>query len=176
MYIHVLEYGNAGDAAKLLQNAAPERTQLFVHGIDEEEARLDAELEKCKDSPPLLLFPDDTAMSLEEWMEARLERVKPSRPNVEEEGTEEGDGESASGEKGQERERVDAGGPLRVMIVDAPWGRARRMMHHLSARHPEIPHIKLKPITPSVYGRNLRLSNPRPYLNLNTNKILIKSE
>ena len=37
VYLHVLEYGNAGDAAKLLSNAAPTLTGLYIHGVEAHE-------------------------------------------------------------------------------------------------------------------------------------------
>ena len=40
VYMHYLEYGNAGDDAKMMRNAAPDRTQLFLHGREGEGAVL----------------------------------------------------------------------------------------------------------------------------------------
>ena len=47
----------------------------------------------------------------------------------------------------------DAVGPLTVVLIDAPWGRARRLMHHFSSLYPHVPHLQLTPKAASVYNR-----------------------
>lgn len=130
IFIHYLEYGNAGDAAKLLLNAAPSITSMFVFGVPEEEERLRTALDGCEDSA-LLLFPDDAAITICEF----LEQHGPLPQVVD------------TGNESESR-------PFTVVMIDAPWARARRMMQHFTQEiNSHIQHVKLHPRTLSVYAR-----------------------
>jgi len=88
----------------------------------------------------VLLFPDDTAMSLEEW-QREMRRPSPAASAT------------PAGAREEASPGSDAVGPLTVVLIDAPWGRARRLMHHFSSLYPHVPHLQLTPKAASVYNR-----------------------
>ena len=140
IYMHNLELYNAGDDAKILLNAAPERTSLFVFGREGDDERLRQALLGSGGEGPcvyntLLLFPDETAISAAEAKTTHLCFADDAK-----------------------------GPPLRIMVLDGTWKQVKTMLKHLSKvvlRPPTqgidmarlLPHVKLSPETLSVYAR-----------------------
>ena len=48
IYMHYLEYANAGDDAKLLMCCSPERTKLYLHGVEIDDANMKKEIQAFK--------------------------------------------------------------------------------------------------------------------------------
>jgi len=127
VYIHNLELYNAGDDAKILLRAAPERTSLYVYGREGDDKKLRAAL--CDGhASSLLLFPDEGAMSAAEAKETHLCFA----------------------------ENAD-GPPLRIVVLDGTWKQVKTMLKHLTKNvlgdRLSLPHVKLSPETLSVYAR-----------------------
>jgi DTW domain-containing protein YfiP len=128
IYMHNLELYNAGDDAKILLSAAPDRTSLFVFGREGDDERLRKLLLGDNGTGPhntLLLFPDDTAISAAAAKATHLCYAEDP-----------------------------AGPPLRIMLLDGTWKQVKTMLKHLAkiALSPET-HVKLSPETLSVYAR-----------------------
>ena len=142
LYLHETEWLCASDDAKLLCCAAPTRTSLFVHGNPGDDAKL-ATLAGRYVGRSCLLFPDDDAILVQEFLEGYRFG---------------GDGqgncsEDVSNFPTDNNSRVKSP-PILIIVVDATWRRARKMMKHLT-RHVigETPHIKLETDTVSCYSR-----------------------
>lgn len=63
VWMHYKECFNAGDDAKLLFGAAPDRTKLFVFGLRGDDERLRHEVDS---GPIIMLFPSEEAITVEE--------------------------------------------------------------------------------------------------------------
>lgn len=131
IYMHPRDWYNAGDDAKLLLCAAPERTEIFIFGRPGDDDRLREALDASEAS--VLLFPDDAAITVEEF---KLQCWH-------------GGGEAGAASA------VPAAAPaLSVVLIDGTWNNVRRMQKHFS-KHvgPRTPHVRLQPEAFSVYAR-----------------------
>jgi len=132
----------------MMRNVAPARTELFLHGREGEDLRFKEALEaKGGESCAVLLFPDDTAITIDEYLAHRGghrggERVPAGKED-----------EEGGASRGEEEEP-----PLIVIAVDATWRKARRMMHHFTTHVSDrVPHVQLSPTVASVYARTQTL-------------------
>ena len=138
LYLHETEWLCASDDAKLLCCVAPTRTTLLVHGRPGDDAKL-AKLAAKHKGASCLLFPDDDAILVSDFL-VKLERSKANVPKDVD---------------NNKKDCADAQQPsILIIVVDATWRRARKMMKHLS-RHVigNVPHIKLETDTVSCYSR-----------------------
>ena len=127
VYQHYLEFGNAGDDAKLLWICAPDKTLHVIHGVNDEILRT---VVNGNDHRCLMLFPDDSSITLEEFLARKAEHSETGRLSTENES------------------------PLLVIVVDATWRRARKMVKYFKRNiNPRIPTIRLHPTTASIYSR-----------------------
>ena len=136
LYLHETEWLCASDDAKLLCCAAPEHTSLFVHGNPGDDAKL-AALVQLYAGRSCLLFPDDDAILVEEFLEGFR-----------------GCGGGDGGDGGSGGRVTTVHPSVLIIVVDATWRRARKMMKHLTCNViGETPHIKLETETVSCYSR-----------------------
>lgn len=73
--IHYKEWFNAGDDAKILLNAAPDLTSVFVYGRAGDEEKLRAAVE-APNTNTLLLFPSDRSITVTEFLARRSTESK----------------------------------------------------------------------------------------------------
>jgi hypothetical protein len=114
-----------------------------------EDERFQAVIEACGGSDnAVLLFPDDTAITIDEFLERRDAPPDPGAPTSPEM-------RIASPTEGVRVAALAAEEkPLIVIAVDATWKKARKMMHHFTqCVSAAVPHVCLKPTTASIYAR-----------------------
>ena len=150
IYMHYLEYANAGDDAKLLMCCSPERTNMYLHGVEKDDINMKIEIETFKKKSlshkhgVVLLFPGPNSITIDTFLEQREKKVMMKRQN----------NNQSSGtvlNMPQEREIKP---PLLVIVMDATWRRARRMANHFRKYiDADVPHIQLRPTTASIYAR-----------------------
>eukprot|EP00628_Pelagophyceae_sp_CCMP2097_P016751 CAMPEP_0206819496 /NCGR_PEP_ID=MMETSP0975-20121206/11339_1 /ASSEMBLY_ACC=CAM_ASM_000399 /TAXON_ID=483370 /ORGANISM="non described non described, Strain CCMP2097" /LENGTH=278 /DNA_ID=CAMNT_0054361723 /DNA_START=13 /DNA_END=845 /DNA_ORIENTATION=- len=135
LYVHWKEFFSAGDDAKLLQAAAPRQTELYVHGRAGDDARFAESIEPALHrQSALLLFPDDSASSVEHFLDQRRTRRI---------------------ELGAAEDAPDShDDPIVIVVVDSTWTHARKMAHHLDVLlGGRLPHVKLDTDLVSSYAR-----------------------
>lgn len=115
VYLHSVEFFNAGDDGKLLKAAAPDACELLVCGRRGDDVRLLGEVAagNC-----VLLYPSEDALSTEELTECGFKL-----PLVE-------DGDAP---------------PLRIVLLDGTWNRVKSMKSHLARLGCTFPHVRLRP-------------------------------
>mmetsp|Transcript_63173 Transcript_63173/g.137366 ORF Transcript_63173/g.137366 Transcript_63173/m.137366 type:complete len:272 (-) Transcript_63173:32-847(-) len=123
IYMHPRDWYNAGDDAKLLMCAAPDRTEIVVFGRQGDEERLRSAISAAEAA--VILFPDSIAMTIDEFLEGRR--------------TEESTGDVAP--------------EITIIVIDGTWSNAKRVLRHLHEVSPDLPHLRLRPTRPSVYSR-----------------------
>ena len=144
IYMHYLEYANAGDDAKLLMCCSPERTKLYLHGVERDDANMKKEIQAFKSTSldhnegVVLLFPGPNSITIDSFLEQRARKTN-----------------RVMHHKGTEIScKVGSPPPLLVIVMDATWRRARRMANHFRKYiDPNVPHIQLRPTTASIYAR-----------------------
>jgi len=125
VYMHPRDWYNAGDDAKILLSAAPGLTELYIYGRAGDDERLSSALGAAEAS--VLLFPDDGAMTVEDFRRGR--------------------GLIATPEPVAEPE-------LSIVVIDGTWNNVKQMQKHFSRNvSPATPHVRLQPTTLSVYAR-----------------------
>eukprot|EP00746_Dinoflagellata_sp_MGD_P027315 gnl/MRDRNA2_/MRDRNA2_164440_c0_seq1.p1 gnl/MRDRNA2_/MRDRNA2_164440_c0~~gnl/MRDRNA2_/MRDRNA2_164440_c0_seq1.p1 ORF type:complete len:265 (-),score=35.64 gnl/MRDRNA2_/MRDRNA2_164440_c0_seq1:93-887(-) len=128
VYMSREDYLCGGDDAKLIRIAAPDRCHIFVHGRTGDDERFADALAAGDLRSTVMLFPSKDAGDAGEW----LEEVSTLRP--------------LSGHLTQKL--------LTIIVLDAPWQKARRLANHLSAKIAAgVPRVALSPETLSVYHR-----------------------
>lgn len=144
IYMHYLEYANAGDDAKLLMCCSPERTSLYLHGVQKDDENMKKEIEAFKSTSfhhkdgVVLLFPGPKSITIDSFLEERARKVDAATNNKD----------------AVENGRLGSPPPLLVIVMDATWRRARRMANHFRKYiDPDVPHIQLRPTTASIYAR-----------------------
>jgi DTW domain-containing protein YfiP len=149
VYMDSKEIYNAGDDAKLLLCACPEKTKRFIYGLEDEELVDYLGEFKCNlfdvvilQSPGTLqqrdavvLFPSDFAISFPEW----IDTVASDK--------------AASSIVGSTAQDALYPSVLTVIVVDAVWRHARRMAQRLRDMLPAVRHVQLTPEQMSVYAR-----------------------
>ncbi|KAK3238668.1 hypothetical protein CYMTET_51332 [Cymbomonas tetramitiformis] len=137
IYQHYTDYLNAGDDAKLLLRAAPERTTLFVYGREGDDARLKSECERDP-AATVLLFPSESALTAAEYLsQCRVDSKEPP---------------AAHNESGNTAAQPIPG-TLSIIVLDATWRHAKAMHRHFCKANPGIRQVQLHPTTLSVYAR-----------------------
>jgi len=139
VYMHPRDWYNAGDDAKILLNAAPDSTDVFVFGRPGDSERLQRAI--AGSDAALLLFPDEAALTTDEFIEQHRGRVQSGLPR----------GDAVS---------VAAGAPhcdgseLSIIVIDGTWNNVKQLLKHFVREvGPGVPHVRLKPTTLSVYAR-----------------------
>lgn len=129
IYMHPRDWYNAGDDAKILLCAAAARTEVYVFGRPGEDARLRSAISESEAA--VLLFPDEVALTVDEFLARhRSENVSIEGENV-----------------GEEPE-------LSIIVIDGTWNNVRQVLKHFVREiAPDVPHVRLKPETLSVYAR-----------------------
>lgn len=143
VYMHYLEYANAGDDAKLLMCCSPERTSLYLHGVEQDDVNMKMEIESFKSKSlehkyaVVLLFPGPNSVTIDTFLEQRAALMN----NHNDKATYSSD-------------KLNVQSPLLVIVMDATWRRARRMANHFRKYiDASVPHIQLRPTTASIYAR-----------------------
>lgn len=131
VYMDYKEVYNAGDDAKLLTCVCPLKTKRIVYPLEDDD--LIKYINDIGTENVIVLFPGDSALSMEEFMYQRNQEI------------------SNLPEKSDRKEGGVA--TLTVIIVDAVWRHARRMAVHLQDIFPAIKHVQLSPETISIYAR-----------------------
>eukprot|EP00930_Biecheleria_cincta_P036735 TRINITY_DN25177_c0_g1_i1.p1 TRINITY_DN25177_c0_g1~~TRINITY_DN25177_c0_g1_i1.p1 ORF type:complete len:313 (-),score=71.06 TRINITY_DN25177_c0_g1_i1:32-970(-) len=128
VYMHPRDWYNAGDDAKILLSAAPDASEIFVYGRPGDDEKLKRSLASC--SSALLLFPDASAISVDEFLQQRDHSGLPETEAKEEE--------------------PETG----IVVIDGTWNNVKQMQKHFSKEvAPHVPHVKLEPKSLSVYAR-----------------------
>lgn len=131
IYLHPRDWYNAGDDAKILLSAAPDRTELFVFGHPGHDERLREALAQAPAS--VLLFPDDSAILVDEFL-ARLRKQD----------------DAAVCSETDDADNVE----LSIVVIDGTWNNVKQMQKHFTREiGPTTPHVKLLPTSLSVYAR-----------------------
>jgi len=139
VYMHPRDWYNAGDDAKILLNAAPDATELFVFGRPGDDARLRGALEAAEAA--VLLFPDEAALTVEEFRERWRGRSDVVTPAV--------DGQIAAAAT-----RAAPDPALAIVVIDGTWNNVKQVMKHFNREvGPQTPHVRLQPTALSVYAR-----------------------
>ena len=79
--MHYLEYANAGDDAKLLMCCSPERTKLYLHGVERDDANMKKEIQAFKSTSldhnegVVLLFPGPNSITIDSFLEQRARKT-----------------------------------------------------------------------------------------------------
>jgi DTW domain-containing protein YfiP len=143
VYMHNGELYNAGDDAKLLLNAAPDRTKIFVFGKEGDDDALLEEITKDGSlERTVLLFPSETALTVDEIQGSHVRKFCQFNS--------------------REDDSSKSPLPLKVMVVDGTWRQVKAMVTHLERmvlnqtiipNATPIPHVKLSPTQLSVYAR-----------------------
>lgn len=124
VYMHPRDWYNAGDDAKILLSATPDAAEIFVYGRPGDDEKLKRSLASC--SSALLLFPDASAISVDEFLQQR--------------------GLSDT----EAKEEPETG----IVVIDGTWNNVKQMQKHFSKEvAPHVPHVKLEPKSLSVYAR-----------------------
>jgi len=124
IYMHPRDWYNAGDDAKILLSAAPDASEIFVFGRPGDDEKLQRSIESC--SAAVLLFPDASAISTEDFLNAQNSRTL------------------------EDKSDADIG----VVVIDGTWNNVKQMQKHFSKYvGPRVPHVKLEPTALSVYAR-----------------------
>lgn len=142
IWCHSRDYLNAGDDAKLLPCCVAGRasTEMMLFGTPDDD-RL-AEAVNADPRRSLLLFPDETAITVQEYLRGAVGAAPP--PD--------------SGTNGT----LTVQEPLTVVVLNGTWGNVKPMLRHFNAKiDPEgrIRHVALEPDTLSVYARAQRRMN-----------------
>ncbi|CAE8602908.1 unnamed protein product [Polarella glacialis] len=125
IYMHPRDWYNAGDDAKILLSAAPASSEIFVFGRPGDDERLKRSLEES--SSALLLFPDASAVSVEEFLDQK---------------------------QGDITADISAPGVTAIVVIDGTWNNVKQMQKHFTKEvAPSVPHVKLMPTSLSVYAR-----------------------
>jgi DTW domain-containing protein YfiP len=160
VWMHHREYLNAGDDSKLLLAALPpERVELYIFGRPGDNAALAAEL-AVDPAHTLVLWPDDDAATVEEFLSALPEDSGWRNSSID---TVEG-AAAVGGGNGEGAKTEEAGmgagdvqpSLLRVVAIDGVYANARTMFKHLAGHlDPDrrVKHVALHPTTLSVYSR-----------------------
>jgi|EP00945_MAST-04E_sp_MAST-4E-sp1_P001003 DTW domain-containing protein YfiP len=151
VYMHYLEFANAGDDAKLLMCCSPERTKLYLYGVEQDDVKMRNHINAfrarghAEHFGVVLLFPGPKAITIDTFLEDRSRSLTLLA-------SQEVPAENVTSALGAVRDASSL--PLLVIVMDATWRRARRMANHFR-RHisPSVPHIQLRPTTASVYAR-----------------------
>jgi len=140
VYMHPRDWYNAGDDAKILQNAAPDSTDIFIFGRPGDSERLHRTL--AATDAALLLFPDETALTTDEFME-QCRRKRPREGDLE-----------CDAVAGKDVNRLMEGPELSIVVIDGTWNNVKQMLKHFMREvGPDVPHVRLRPTTLSVYAR-----------------------
>lgn len=169
LYMHYLEYGNAGNSGKLLLECLPPHgvsTQLLMYGRRENDVQLKALIPQQSHQPhgTAVLFPSEYAVSVREFWKACCE---------EEDNDHSTPATTSSSSSPPPR--------MTLIVLDATYSKAKRMLQHLNKRiyctnssnsapsssspsHHDnnndtphrsigIPTVQLQDATPSVFAR-----------------------
>lgn len=122
IYMHPRDWFNAGDDAKILLSAAPHASEIFVFGRPADEEKLRRSLQS---GPAVLLFPDASAISTEEFLRGC-----------------------------SSMDASESSEDILVVVIDGTWNNVKQMQKHFSREiAPHVPHLRLEPTTLSVYAR-----------------------
>lgn len=128
LYMHYLEYTNAGDDGKLLRLLAPDRTDLCVFGRPGDDERLKAALEGRH---ALLLFPSETAHTVDDLSSLGISFARREDAVV-----------TSAKEAG-----AGPGPCVSIIVLDGTWKQVRAMRRHFFRTEGlrNVPEIKLDP-------------------------------
>jgi DTW domain-containing protein YfiP len=136
-WCHSRDYLNAGDDAKLLCTMAGAASfEMLMFGRPADDAILMAAVRECPERA-LLLFPDDTAITVSQFWSA---------------GSRTGDGPAPTAES-----RIEE--PLTVVVLNGTWGNVKPMLRHFNKvidPDSRVRHVALEPTSLSVYARAQR--------------------
>ena len=147
VYMHYLEYANAGDDAKLLMCCSPERTKLYLYGVEDDDVKMRNHVAEFRSRGPaeqfgvVLLFPGPKSITIDAFLEERNKTLQLLA----------GQDEASGCQRWPSDPSLN---PLLVIVMDATWRRARRMANHFRKHiSAAVPHIQLRPTTASIYAR-----------------------
>lgn len=148
IWCHARDYLNAGDDAKLLPCCVAGRasTELMLFGTPDDE-RLATTVMKHPDRS-LLLFPDESAITIQEYLQGNEHRSTPMCNGC----------TSAGGSYGMSKMDEE----LTVVVLNGTWGNVKPMLRHFNSKidpNRRVRHVALQPDTLSVYARAQRRMN-----------------
>ena len=124
VFLHISEFGNSGDASKILNCAAPSRTKFYIYGNKADELHLQQYfIEKTQNN--ILLFPSEEAYTVDQVLTAqRNEEIPNNLQNL----------------------TFANDIPLTIIVINGTWRLVRPMLHQFTKlTDGKIPHIRLHP-------------------------------
>ena len=153
IWCHARDFLNAGDDAKLLPCcvAGQASTEMMLFGTPDDERLAAAVMAHPERS--LLLFPDETAITIQQYLHEKDGRSTTAAHGGSTPGTEPGSEGSMTVEIEEE---------LTVVVLNGTWGNVKPMLRHFNTNVDpgrRVRHVALQPDTLSVYARAQRRMN-----------------